>query len=599
MMLLPMIRKIAFVLDARGRTQAIALMAVSIVGVVAEIIGVVSIFPFLKCVADPGLVHKSKWFSNLYVIFGFQSENSFLIALGLVSLTMFSFANFYLAIQLWAGLLFSGLQQASISKRLLALTLAKPYVDFIANGSSESSRNILSESIHFCNGTLALIRLVSRAALLALLTTGLFFLDPQIASSSAAIFGGIYGLVFMGVRKRVLKLGRERSEADHRRYKYVYEALASFREIRLRGCSPWATERFEKAAVQAAEAQSMYSTVAEVPRFVIEAVAFSLLVLILAFMVSSGNDIASAFPKLSIMAVASYRLIGSLQQGFGAMSQFTSCQSAIDNIHAAFQKGRLDAEVDDQEHSPELAVESSLILENVTFRYPTSDTPVLDSLNLIIPRKHMVGIIGSTGSGKSTLVGLILGLLRPQKGKLRLGGTELCPANLQVWQQRIGYVPQDVVLLDDSVTRNIAFGVEDALISEQAVRKSAELACLGDFIDSLTLGYQTMLGERGARLSGGQKQRLAIARALYSDPEFLIFDEATSSLDGATEADVMSSVRGLAGSRTVLLIAHRVNTLRDCDVIYFLVGGRLFAQGTYQEISVLPEFLELTRAHNG
>jgi ABC-type multidrug transport system fused ATPase/permease subunit len=342
---------------------------------------------------------------------------------------------------------------------------------------------------------------------------------------------------------------------------------------------------YEKAAQRSASATARLAVMLEMPRFALEAITFGmLLALVLLLLLRNDGNIASLVPTLGIFAFSAMRLLPALQQIYHGLANIRGAQVALDTIVTDYANTRpIPRTFDDIK--PLVKLQHVLELSEIDFRYGSAGRQTLEGLSLKIPARTTVGLVGGTGAGKTTIVDLILGLLTPDQGQIRVDGTPITNQNLRGWQQTLGYVPQSIFLTDDTVAANIAFGVPKAQIDMEAVERAARAAALHDFVvGDLAQGYDTIVGERGIRLSGGQRQRIGIARALYRDPTLLIMDEATSALDNITEQVVMEAVQNIRTDKTIILIAHRLTTVKNCDQIFLMEQGRLIAQGTYEEL---------------
>jgi len=340
--------------------------------------------------------------------------------------------------------------------------------------------------------------------------------------------------------------------------------------------------------------------VSQLPAFAMQALVFGGIMAVLLYFMAEGGGVQTALPMISLYTLAGYRLMPALQAAYGGLSSMRSNQAVLDAVHGelctpAHDGDRRDGLPPGPVPEAPLGLSDGLRLIGLSYRYPASDRAALNGINLKIRARTRVGLVGPTGSGKTTLVDLILGLLKPEAGALVVDGKPISGRTIRAWQLGVGYVPQQIFLADDSIRANIAFGIPSERIDQAAVERAARTANLHAFVSTeLKDGYATLVGERGIRLSGGQRQRIGIARALYRDPDVLIFDEATAALDNLTEHAVMDAVHALASRKTIILIAHRLSTVRDCDKIFYLQQGRVAAAGTYDELlAESPEFRRL------
>ena len=412
----------------------------------------------------------------------------------------------------------------------------------------------------------------------------LLVVDPLLALAVGLVLGLAYAGIFVVVSGWLNRLGVARVKANQARYTAVSEAFGAAKEVKVGGLEQAYTQRFAKPAEIYAKGQATAQIIARLPRFALEAVAFGGMLLVMLYLMTKSGSFAAALPIIALYAFAGYRLMPALQQIYGAFTQLRFAGPALDALH----KDLMSLQAADALHGnlTPLPLTQAINLNQVSYRYPNASQLALNGIDLTIPAHSTVGFVGTTGSGKTTTVDVILGLLEPQEGSLSVDGQTITAANRWQWQRSIGYVPQHIYLADDSVAANIAFGVNAKDIDQQAVERAAKIANLHEFVlNDLPQGYATTVGERGVRLSGGQRQRIGIARTLYHNPQVLILDEATSALDNLTEQAVMEAVNNLGHDITIILIAHRLSTVRQCDQIYLLERGEVKASGTFDELS--------------
>ena len=592
-------------LTPRERGNLYLLFCAVLVMAGLEVVSVGSIMPFLQVAADPASVHENAYLSWTYETSGFADTNSFLIALGLAALVALVISNAFIVFTTWALFRYVWGRNHSLSRRLLRSYLYRPYEYFLIRNSAELGKNILEE-VKEVTGQMLLPALRGGAkAIVALFIIGfLFFVDPVVAGMVTVILGLAYAGVYYAVRDRLDRTGAERVEANTKRYQFVSEAFGGIKEVKLRGKEGAFLDQFDPPSKHYARVQAHYRMIKKAPRYILEAVAFGGIILIAVYLIAVQDNIRQVIPMLGLYAFAGYRLMPALQRAFTGLASARFNIAALEKIHEDLQKRAVAAPhvstngTSDTTDAP-LALDDRLALEDVSFTYPGAEEPAIKDLSLEIPAHTTLGFVGKTGSGKTTTVDLILGLLRPQQGMISVDGTLLREGGtIRRWQQDIGYVPQQIYLADDTVARNIAFGVPEEDIDMDAVRDAARWAHIHDFITGeLPDRWQTVVGERGVKLSGGQRQRIGIARALYHRPSVLVLDEATSALDHATEASVMEAIYALEGDHTMLMIAHRLSTVKRADNIVMLERGRKVGEGTYDELTRQhPEFRSMTLA---
>ena len=580
-------RKLFALLDRREKRNLILLLGAVVVMACLEVVSVAAILPFLSVAADPASIQENAYLLWAYEAFGFDSVNQYLVFLGLAAFLALVVSNAFISFTTWLKYRYVFGRQHSLSKRLLARYLHQPYEFFLRRNSADLTKNVLSE-VQEVTRELMLPAIMGLAkGLVALFIIGfLVVMDPLLALTVTVTLGGAYGLIYVLVRKRLTRTGRERVQANQDRYTAASEAFGGIKNIKLMGKEDAFLKQYEKPSKDYARKYAAMKAIAYIPRYALEAVAFGGIILIAVYLIGMQGNFAQIIPVLGLYTFAGYRLMPALQQAFKAVAQSKFNSNALDVLYGDLVASEDEALVPSRNgHAKPVRLTDCLGLRNVTFTYAGADHPALKDITLEIKANTTVGIVGTTGSGKTTLVDVILALLRPQGGELLVDGAPVDKNNLRAWQNDLGYVPQDIVLGDTTVARNIALGVAQEEIDMEAVKEAARAAHIHDFIArELPHGYRTVVGERGLRLSGGQRQRIGIARALYHQPSILVFDEATSALDQATEGEVMEGIYGLEGMRTIILIAHRLSTVEKCDTIYVLDRGRVTKCGKYPEL---------------
>lgn len=549
-----------------------------------DVLGVASVLPFLAVVSNPDAVAESRWLSWFYQVSGAQSLHGFMMILGFTVFAFVLVTTLVRAGAFYALTYFTKMRIMTLATRLLEVYLSQPYGWFLQRNSADLGKTVLQEVMLVVNGPItAAMRLLANGVMLALLVGLLFVIEPGAALGAAVLFGGTYGLIFVATRAKLTRMGRGRVDASRAQFQIVQEALGGIKAVKLMALERGYLARFQKPAHASARHQAGVTLIAELPRQLLEVIAFGGMVLFVLWLLARREGmIGDVLPVLGVYAFAAARMFPTIQSVFASISEIRYGQPALDQLHAELMQHQGDTLPAETPLAEPLHLTRELVLQDVTFAFPEAERPALDGLSLTIPAHSIIGIVGSTGAGKTTLVDTILGLLTPQSGRMLVDGQKIGPGNVRAWQRSIGYVPQDIYLTDDSIAANIAFGVPAHRIDMQAVIAAAKVAELHAFImDRLPEGYATPVGERGARLSGGQRQRIGIARAVYGNPDMLVFDEATSALDNLTERAIMDAVRSLGHSKTIILIAHRLSTVRQCDVVFLLDKGRVVAADRY------------------
>ena len=571
-------RKLLALLSPAERRRLFWLLLCILLMAFLEIASIGMVLPFLAVASNPATVQSNDLLLWVYEGLAFTSTNSFLIALGLLAFLALLLSNAWMTLTLWLQARTTAALGHGLATRLLAHYAGQPYAFFLGRNSADLGKTILAEVEQLTQGVIIpALQLVTRMAVAVAILGLLIAFDPLLACLIGMVLGGAYAGIFLLVQRHLATLGRERVAANSRRFKATSELFGAIKDIKLLGREGDLLDEFESPSRRYYETTATSSIIAQLPRYLLEAVAFGGVLLIAVYLLLRGGALQDVIPVLGLYAFAGYRLMPSLQQIFAALAQLRFGGPVLDNVHRELQEGAVRAPCarGTKLHDP-YPFHKALELDHATFTYPGAATAALTDVSLTIAAKTTVGFMGPTGAGKTTLIDLVLGLLHPTSGEIRVDGQPLDAQTLPAWQRSIGYVPQHIYLSDDTIARNIALGVPDQDIDLAAVRRAARIARIDAFIESdLPQAYNTVVGERGIRLSGGQRQRIGIARALYHNPSVLVFDEATSALDHATEAAVMEAIDTLSGNRTILIIAHRLSTLDVCDVVFRVERGQI------------------------
>lgn len=581
------IRKLRALLNPADRRKVIWIIVLMVVTAFVQTVGVASIMPFLAVLADPELVRSNAALNFAFTLFPFSSVDTFLYVLGFGAFLIFTTGTALQAASHWVVTRFSQFQQYHLSRRLMADYLRRPYAFFLSRNSGDLAKTVLQETGVAVNGALLPGMQLLGHVLLAVAIVGLLVIaHPVLAVSVALAVGASYTMVYLVSRAWLDRTGKDRVLANQQRFTASAEAFAGAKEIRLLGRENEYLERYREPSQRFAMHQANAKLLTNLPVYAMEAIAFGgVLLVVLALMAGEGG-VEHALPLIGLYGLAGKQLIPAVNKIFSAVAELRYNMPSVDNV--------LD-DLGDREGSrplPDTLVTLSPLVPkheirvvDLTFRYTGADEPALKNVNLSIPARSTIGIVGTSGAGKSTLIDLLLGLLDPENGEIWIDDVVLSEESIPQWQATLGYVPQHIFLADQSVAQNIALGVSEEDVDQEAVERAARLANLHDFvINELPLAYKTSIGERGVRLSGGQRQRIGIARALYRDPSVLIFDEATSALDNATEQSVMDAIHNLAGKKTIFLVAHRLSTVKDCDRICVFSAGELVEVGAWDDL---------------
>jgi ABC-type multidrug transport system fused ATPase/permease subunit len=585
--------KVLSILSDGDRRQFYWLIVVMLIMGVLEVAGIGSIMPFIAAVSNIDGVLENRHARHLYDLLGLRSKESFIIFLGGSVLALLVVRGVFFAVANWLVFRFTFMWRHNLSERLLSKYLMQPYAYFLSQNTLELKRNVCNETERLVNGVIIPgIQVLTGAIISACITILLFAINPHIAVLVAASLGGSYLALYGFVYRKLSRLSKRASEMRRAQFKIAGEAFEGIKELKLFGKEYVFVAGYSGLSHKNAVLETRSRVISQLPRYGIEMLAVSSILIFILHLVGTGQDLSTWMPILVVYAVAGYRMLPALQHVFSSLTTIRFNISTLDRLHADFSclSTGTAKEPGVAGGEREFGRIESIALRDIDFRYPGGGDYAIHKLNLVIEKNTTVGLVGPTGSGKTTVVDIILGLLRPLAGELAVNNVGVTADQVRRWQKHIGYVPQHIYLFDDTVARNIAFGIPDEQIDRAALENAARLANLHDYItNSLPDGYATLLGQRGIRLSGGQRQRVGIARALYHNPDVLVLDEATSALDGVTESVVMDAIQRVSHRLTIIMIAHRLNTVKNCDVIHYIDEGRLVASGTYVDLAVSCE----------
>jgi ABC-type multidrug transport system fused ATPase/permease subunit len=581
------VRKSWHLLERRERAKVIVTLAALMASSLVQMLGVGSILPFVAVLSSPGIIQKNHWLQALYNLLGFTSEHRFLIFLGLCSLGAVLVSNTFMALNQWITVRVSASIQNRLAIRLFEMYLNSPYVLHLRRSPPELKRNVLEETERFMGAVMLVLQLVASALIILCIAALLLTVNPLLSLAIGVLVGGGYSLFYLVIHRRVGRMGYLRMGANAQRFKMVDEGLGGFKELKVMGRTPWTVHRFAQASGALTGTTAWLTVLGTLPRFFIEVLGFGGMLLVVLYLLASHSDIRNTIPLVSLFAFAGYRMLPAMQSAYNTLVGLRFYAPVVYTLEDEMRPAKETTQdgIQDGEAISALPFRRAVELEKVSFRFSEERGYALRDVTFTIPYRAFVGFVGETGAGKSTLADVILGLLPPESGEMRVDGAPLRGSAVRRWQLLLGYVPQEVYLAADTIEANIALGLPTDKVDHEAVREAARLAQLQGFIETeLPEGYQTLVGDRGIRLSGGQRQRIGIARALYHHPEVLILDEATSMLDGETEAGLLSAIESLSHKVTLIVIAHRLTTVRHADTIYLLDKGAVIAQGTHAEL---------------
>lgn len=584
------LKELYSLLTAEQRRKLLRLQILVVLMSFAEIAGVVSIGPFMALVGDMGQLQGDGIMGEVYRASGFSEPRAFLFWLGIGVMVVLTCAALVSMFTIWRLSMYGARVGAQLSSRLYKHYMHQSWL-FHAGGSSSQLTNQIAQQAQRITTSIInpLMRMNAKLVMALFMVIAIFLYNPVVALAGLVIFSVAYMLLYRTVRRRLIRNGRRITETQRLRFKLMSEGFGGIKDALLLGRQRVFTDRFDDASERLAEAQGTTAAMGQAPRYAMELIAFGSVIFLVLYLlrVHQGN-LGTILPVLSVYALAGFKLLPAFQQIYTSLSQIRGNLAAFDALRddlyassqAQYPVQLSETERADQHLTPRRAIQ----LDNVVFAYPGKQEPALKGLSLDIPVNKVIGLVGASGSGKSTAIDLLLGLIDPQQGRLLIDGQSLTDENRRAWQNGLGFVPQAIFLADSSIRENIAFGLPSEAIDDTKVQRAASMAHLDELLGELPDGLATRVGERGVQLSGGQRQRIGIARALYHDAEVLVLDEATSALDGITEKLIMDAIHDFSGKKTIIMIAHRLATVKQCDCIYLLMNGRVIDQGSYDEL---------------
>jgi ABC-type multidrug transport system fused ATPase/permease subunit len=581
-----LVRDIWSVLTPRQRRWVLAAQLLSILMAFSTVAGIASIAPFFSVLGNPHLIEQSTWLYSLFHQFGFSDSRRFTIALGLAFIAIVVVANLInvigsfvvIRLALWIG--------TDLQSVLFDEYLHRPYAFYARTPTAVLYNNVIHETTRATMQILQNAFMLVTSAITALfIIVSLLVLNPFVALVMVAAVAGGYGLIYLALRNRLLRAGQAQSRLFTELTRIVNESLGAIKEIAVLRKQDFFHASFVRSSHALARAAAHTQLVGTSPRYVMECVAVVGLVAAALLAGAGDGGVGSKLGPLTFVGFAAYRLLPTLQLAFFSLVRIRADRPGFNSIKPDLLLARWRRHAANEVDPAWRTLPCTDIrLEDVSFRYEADRSMAVSAVTLRIPARAVVGIVGANGSGKTTLVDLIAGLLVPTTGRVEVDGIALNDANRVAWQSRIAYVPQNIFLLDTTVAANIALGTRSSEVDLERLRTASRAAMLDEFVNSLPDGYEHGVGERGVRLSGGQRQRIGIARALYAEASVLILDEATNALDGLTEHELMETVMRLRGRYTIIVIAHRLSTVRPCDVIFELERGRVAGNGTYDAL---------------
>ena len=582
------LKKLKNLLSLKEQKRAVVLMGMVLIMGLVDTLGVASIMPFMTVLTNPEMIETNfilNYLFNIAGIFGVKTYLEFTFALGISVFIILITSLSLRGVTSYLQIKFIQMCEYNIGKRLLKNYLNQNYSWFLNRNSADLGKSILSEvSLIIGSGFKPYINLITQGVISIMIIILLIFVDFKIVITLGLIFFLIYGLIYKVLRKLLKSIGKKRLQDNKLRFTAISEAFGAIKEIKIDSLEEVYVKRFAKPSKSYSWNQALTKIISHLPSLAVQAVSFGCIMLVTLFLIVRSGSFIDAIPVITLYAFAGYRLMPSFQRIYSSISLLRYSGPALDSLYNDIKRFKPIVEKSDfiQE---DIKFNENISLNNINFQYPNASKTSLKDINLEISANTTIGLVGPTGSGKTTLVDLILCLLEAQNGTLKVDGKIINKKNIKAWQNLIGYVPQNIYLTDDTITANIALGVDPKNVDYKEIVRAAKNANIHNFIENeLPKKYETFVGERGIRLSGGQRQRIGIARALYKRPQLLILDEATSALDNLTEKIVMEAVQNISKNITIIIIAHRLSTVKECDKIFLLENGKIKSQGRFEEL---------------
>lgn len=585
-----LLSKVNYIFDKKQKLQSVLLCIGLFVGALLELVGVSFITQLVTLISNPEKIHSNEIMQYCYDFFNMTSDRQFFLFVVIALIFVYLIKNLYLLWINYVQYTFVFNNQLRLSGRLIDCYLKKPYTYHLDNNSAEMVRNVMLDSERFFQMLLSIFLTLSEILVSALLCVFLLIVDPVITISVVAIlavFTGLYLILFKGKAK---KYGKTNQIYDGKMHQSINQALGAVKDIKILHREKYFADSFLAYGKKKMTAVRNNNVLGQFPKYLIETVCIGTVLLVLVFKIYKGEDLNTMIPQLAAFAIAAFKLLPSVSKINNYANLIVFLKPSVDliyrdikdtedmvNYEIADESGNIIEINDDGSQNKDTCyVADKISINNVVYRYPHTDRDVLNGISFEIPLGKSIGFIGESGSGKSTLADVILGILTPTSGTVMYGNMDVHKHPLK-WSKKLAYIPQSIFLCDDTIRNNVAFGIDEDKIDDEKVWKALREAQLEQFVKSQPDGLDSMVGERGVRISGGQRQRIGIARALYDNPEILVLDEATSALDTGTESAVMEAIDKLSGTMTLIIIAHRLTTIKNCDYVYKVENGNIYS----------------------
>ena len=580
-------KKLQYIFTSKEKYEIAGLLVLIVIGSFFELLGVAVFMPFCDAILDESAVYNKSYLMFFYNIFNFKDYHSFLNGLTFAIILIYVVKNIYLWIEQNLILKFSYNSQMTLSTRLLTAYMKEPYTFHLSKNVAELQRSLQEDTTMFTQMVMHTLQLISEVIVCMVLGIYLFTVSKSITMAVIVLLILCVWLFTTLTKNYSERLGKEAQVYKAKIYQWINQSIGGIKEIKVLGRERYFVDSYGKYYKFYIKGLRINRILSMTPKYLVEAVCMTGMLIAVLLKLNYGNtaDLTTFIPQLATFAVAAFRLMPSVGRINEHVNNITYAAPSVELIYHDL-KTIEDYEADEEKtviHN-DLTFDNTIEVKNITYSYPDTENAVLDNASCIIPKGKTVALVGTSGAGKTTLADIVLGLLPPDRGHVLVDGVSVYK-NLDSWHKHIGYIPQSIYLSDDSIKNNVAFGIDETMIDNDKVEDAIHKAQLSEFVSTLSDGVNTFVGDRGVRLSGGQRQRIGIARALYHDPEILVLDEATSALDTETETAVMQSIERLHGEKTILIIAHRLTTIKNADIVYEVDGGKIVERDKEEVIS--------------
>lgn len=578
--MLKIIKKMNLLLDRKQKRSMVWIVLMMLVGGVLESLGVTMLVPIITVVIDPVQVEQNKYLSAIYDALGLENTTQFAVVMLVAFVGIIVLKNVYLFFQQKVQLRFVYTNQFATSRRMMINFMQRPYEYYLNADTSVIQRNITSDVNNMYGLILSCLQLCSECIVFACLVGVLLAIDAQMIIMVAVLMVALLFLIKKVLKPIMVRAGQDNQDYYSGLYKWIEQSVMGIKEIKIANKENYFINEYAKCGAGYVNSVQKYNIYNATPRLLIETVCIAGMISYFIVIILRGAQVTELLPQLSALAMAAMRLLPSVNRINNYQTSISYFEpffmGVSDNLQEEIHDKKVSYAAEDYLQKKEvekLEIKKEISLQDITYKYPNTDVLIFDHADMVIPVGNSVGIVGTSGAGKTTIVDILLGLLQIESGRILADGVEV-REHYESWLKNIGYIPQTIFMIDSTIRKNVAFGYAEDEIDDEKVWRALKEAQLDEFVRGLPEGLDTSIGERGIRISGGQRQRIGIARALFEDPEVLVLDEATSALDNETEAAIMDSINRLHGRKTLIIIAHRLQTIEKCDMVYRVENGK-------------------------